>query len=52
MKGHNYIGGAWAPSSSEETFESENPSCNKDVVGVFARSNAQDVQMAVAAASA
>src|SRR5579875_3869043 len=48
----NYIGGKWVESASGETFESCNPARNDEVVGVFQRSNEQDVVAAIDAAQA
>jgi acyl-CoA reductase-like NAD-dependent aldehyde dehydrogenase len=48
----NLIGGAYRPSGSGRTFESRNPAHRDDVVGVFPRSDAADVDAAVAAARA
>lgn len=50
MSGKNFINGRWAPSASGETFESRNPADRGEVLGVFPRSNAADVDEAVAAA--
>ncbi|HEY5660259.1 MAG TPA: aldehyde dehydrogenase family protein [Gaiellaceae bacterium] len=47
----NYIGGEWVDSASGETFESTSPATG-DSIGVFPRSNAEDVDRAVAAARA
>lgn len=47
----NYINGEWVESSSGETFENRNPADTDDVVGVFQKSNADDVKAAVDAAS-
>ena len=47
---HNYIGGEWVKSSSGEWFENVNPADTTDIVGRFPRSNAEDVNAAVAAA--
>src|SRR4026207_2370862 len=47
---HNYIGGEWVKSSSGEWFENINPADTSDVVGRFPKSNADDVNAAVAAA--
>src|SRR5204863_2827681 len=47
----NYIGGEWVDSASGETFESTSPATG-DSIGVFPRSNADDVDRAVAAAKA
>ncbi|MFL5952102.1 MAG: aldehyde dehydrogenase family protein [Gaiellaceae bacterium] len=47
----NYIGGEWVDSASGETFESTSPATG-DAIGRFPKSNAQDVDRAVAAARA
>jgi alpha-ketoglutaric semialdehyde dehydrogenase len=47
----NYIAGEWVDSVSGETFESTSPATG-DPIGVFPRSNAEDVDRAVAAAKA
>lgn len=46
----NYIGGEWCIARDGRTFESRNPANKEDVIGVFARSDALDVQRAVDAA--
>jgi alpha-ketoglutaric semialdehyde dehydrogenase len=46
----NLIGGAFRPSESGRTFESRSPAHKGDVVGVFPRSSAADVNAAVAVA--
>ena len=46
----NYIGGEWTPSASGEFFENRNPADTRDVVGLFPKSNAEDVNRAVDAA--
>ncbi len=46
----NYIGGEWVNSQSGETFENINPADTGEVVGVFQKSNAQDVDAAISAA--
>lgn len=46
----NYIGGEWVKSSSGEYFENLNPADTSEVVGRFPKSNAEDVNAAVAAA--
>lgn len=46
----NYINGQWKASSSGETFKNTNPANHQDVVGRFQKSNARDVQEAIAAA--
>jgi aldehyde dehydrogenase (NAD+) len=47
---HNFIDGVWAPSGSGELFENRNPADRDDLVGVFQKSNAADVQRALDAA--
>jgi alpha-ketoglutaric semialdehyde dehydrogenase len=47
----NYIGGEWVDSASGDTFESTSPATG-DAIGSFPRSNAEDVDRAVAAAKA
>jgi acyl-CoA reductase-like NAD-dependent aldehyde dehydrogenase len=47
----NYIGGEWTDAASGETFESLSPATG-DAIGVFPRSDAEDVDRAVAAAKA
>src|SRR5579884_1733690 len=46
----NLIGGEWVAARSANTFENLNPADTRDVVGTFARSGAEDVEQAVAAA--
>lgn len=46
----NYIGGEWRPSVSGEYFENRNPADTREIIGRFARSTAEDVDLAVAAA--
>src|SRR6266481_2593384 len=46
----NLIDGEWVPSRSGQTFENLNPADTRDVVGIFQRSNKEDVDAAVAAA--
>jgi aldehyde dehydrogenase (NAD+) len=46
----NLIGGSFRPSGGGRTFESRNPANKGDVVGVFPRSTAADVDAAVAVA--
>ncbi len=46
----NYINGEWVAAVSEETFKNINPSNIDEVLGVFPRSNNEDVDNAVAAA--
>ncbi|MFL5944763.1 MAG: aldehyde dehydrogenase family protein [Gaiellaceae bacterium] len=47
----NFIGGEWVDSASGETFESTSPATG-DSIGVFPKSNAEDVDRAVDAARA
>jgi acyl-CoA reductase-like NAD-dependent aldehyde dehydrogenase len=47
---YNYIGGKWVKSASGEWFDNVNPADTSDIVGRFPRSNAEDVNRAVAAA--
>ncbi|CAA9539151.1 MAG: Aldehyde dehydrogenase [uncultured Thermomicrobiales bacterium] len=47
----NYIGGAWRPAASGETFEDRSPADTDDLVGRFAASGQEDVEAAVAAAA-
>src|SRR4028119_955177 len=46
----NYIGGEWTNSASGEFFENRNPADTREVVGLFPKSNAEDVNRAVDAA--
>ena len=46
----NYIGGEWVKSASGEWFDNVNPADTTDIVGRFPKSNAEDVNLAVAAA--
>jgi aldehyde dehydrogenase (NAD+) len=46
----NYIGGEWVPAASGRTFEDRNPADRDEVLGTFPRSDAADVDRAVAAA--
>ena len=48
----NYIQGQWRSAQSGETFLSTNPADNRDAIGAFARSRAEDIDAAVAAAQA
>jgi acyl-CoA reductase-like NAD-dependent aldehyde dehydrogenase len=47
---YNLIDGEWVPSRSGQTFENLNPADTRDVVGLFQRSDKEDVDAAVAAA--
>jgi acyl-CoA reductase-like NAD-dependent aldehyde dehydrogenase len=48
----NFIGGEFVASSTGKTFERRNPADQRDLVGVFQDSGADDVNAAVAAAKA
>jgi aldehyde dehydrogenase (NAD+) len=47
----NFINGAWVESKSGKTYENRNPANTDELVGVFQKSNADDVKMAIDAAS-
>src|SRR5271165_4557466 len=47
----NFIGGEWVESHTGRTFENLNPADTRDVVGIFQRSDAEDVNRAIDAAS-
>src|SRR5580700_8631282 len=47
----NYINGEWVESSSGVAFEDRNPANTRELVGMFPRSNAEDVDAAVRAAA-
>ena len=47
----NFINGEWVDSKSGETYENRNPANTDEIVGVFQKSNAQDVEDAISAAS-
>jgi len=47
----NFINGQWVESKSGKTFENRNPADTDDLVGIFQKSNADDVNMAIDAAS-
>ena len=46
----NYIGGQWVAPDADEYFENRNPAEHDDVIGLFPRSTATDVDRAVASA--
>jgi len=46
----NFINGEWVPCKSRRTFENHNPADTREVVGIFQKSDADDVNAAVAAA--
>ena len=48
----NFIDGKWLPASSGDTCENRNPADTRDLVGVFQRSGAAEVNLAVEAAQA
>jgi aldehyde dehydrogenase (NAD+) len=48
---YNYIGGQWVESVSGDWFENINPADKSDVIGIFPKSNAEDVNRAVQAAA-
>jgi alpha-ketoglutaric semialdehyde dehydrogenase len=48
----NFINGQFVPSSTGKTFERRNPADQRDLVGVFQASGAEDINAAVAAAKA
>lgn len=49
-KYYNYIGGQWVPSVTGEFFENRNPADTRELIGLFPRSTAEDVDRAVVAA--
>jgi len=48
----NLIGGEWVESRTGKTFENLNPADTRDIVGIFQASDSEDIDDAVAAASA
>ncbi len=46
----NFINGEWVESASGRTFENINPANRNDLVGIFQKSNQQDIDNAIAAA--
>lgn len=46
----NYINGEWVPSASGHTFDNVNPANTHELVGIFQKSNQQDVDHAIQAA--
>ena len=46
----NFIGGEWVASRTGHTFENLNPADTREVVGVFQKSDKQDVELAIEAA--
>src|SRR5229473_586903 len=47
---NNFIDGAWVPSVSGDLFENRNPANTDDLLGVFQKSTAEDVVLAIDAA--
>jgi alpha-ketoglutaric semialdehyde dehydrogenase len=47
---HNFIDGTWIASDGGELFENRNPADSRDLIGLFPRSTAADVDRAVDAA--
>lgn len=47
----NLIGGEWCGAQDKQTFTSVNPARTEEVIGLFARSQAADVEAAVASAA-
>ena len=48
----NFVNGVWVEASTGETFENINPADTREVVGIFQKSGAKDVEAAVEAAKA
>ncbi|RMX05895.1 aldehyde dehydrogenase family protein [Corticibacter populi] len=46
---HNHIAGQWQPALGGARFEDRNPADERDLIGLFPDSGAEDVQVAVAA---
>ena len=46
----NYINGEWVTSHTGATFENRNPANTDELIGVFQKSDQQDVNAAIAAA--
>jgi aldehyde dehydrogenase (NAD+) len=46
----NYVGGAWVPATSGETYTKPNPMRPSEIVGEFSSSSEADAEAAVAAA--
>jgi len=47
----NYINGKWMESASGMTFENRNPADNTDLIGLFQKSNTDDVKAAIDSAA-
>src|SRR5688572_30059315 len=50
MKYKNFIGGEWVEPASGEYFENRNPANTDDLIGLWPRSNREDLEKAVASA--
>jgi aldehyde dehydrogenase (NAD+) len=48
---NNFINGEWVPSASGETFENRSPANTDDLIGLFQKSNQDDVRRAIEAAT-
>src|SRR5579885_2029218 len=48
----NFITGEWEAYRSSQAFENHNPANTREIIGVFQRSDARDVDLAVQAATA
>jgi acyl-CoA reductase-like NAD-dependent aldehyde dehydrogenase len=48
----NFIDGEWVKSASGRTFENVNPANTHELIGIFQKSNQQDIDNAIAAAKA
>jgi aldehyde dehydrogenase (NAD+) len=51
-RGKNYVAGEWRASAGGETYEKRNPARPDEIVGEFPASGSEDVEAAVAAATA
>jgi aldehyde dehydrogenase (NAD+) len=50
VRAKNFIGGEWVEPATGEYFENRNPARTSDLIGMWPRSGAEDVERAVAAA--
>lgn len=46
----NYINGRWVDSVTGQTYENRNPADNRELIGLFQKSNEKDVETAISAA--
>jgi acyl-CoA reductase-like NAD-dependent aldehyde dehydrogenase len=46
----NFIHGEWVETASKRTFDNVNPADRNDLIGIFQKSNAEDIDTAIAAA--